>query len=151
MRLISGRYVRKAILVIALKQVSRYMASRDLVVVQSQLRILNGTTNHLIRIREVMFVMTVSASESSDRGHCIAAPARSACTLLIIGPGGGHISERYTGKRSDVDSYFHCGGTRQNIDCRTFMIPFIGAQIDVLEKQLEFFSLRKYILGLGGV
>ena len=59
----------QSICMIFLKKEGRYVTSCDLKVVKRQYRILNGTSNHGIRIAEEVFIVTISAAERDDSGN----------------------------------------------------------------------------------
>src|SRR5437867_11255085 len=97
-------------LVVPLQEVCCDVPSRDLRIIEGQRGVIDGSPNHLVWIREVVFVMTVGAAESRDCCDGIAAPASATSTLLVVCASGRHIAQRDAREGSDIYTDFHRRG-----------------------------------------
>src|SRR5262249_47790576 len=80
-------------LVVTLKQVRRDVTSRYLRVVEGKRRIIHSAPDHLVRMREVVLVMTVCAAKRSHGRHRVPSPARPTSALLVVCSGRRHVAE----------------------------------------------------------
>jgi hypothetical protein len=92
------------------------MTSDDLAVVESQPGVHHLSSNHRIRRREKMLVMTVCTTKRDNGGDGIAASTCASRPLLVASPGWWNIAKRYAGQFPNIYSHFHCGGAGKDIN-----------------------------------
>src|SRR6202022_4396261 len=117
------------------------MAARDFDVVQSKAGIIDVSPNHPVRMTEVVFVMSVDASERNDGSDRVASAPCPTRALLITGARWRHVAQGYARQGSDIDAYLHRRCAREDIDCGPGSSRIVRTQINILKQQLVFLCL----------
>src|SRR5437588_5147550 len=98
-------------------------------IIQIECRNTRRITDDLRRMCEIILIVTAKLCEREYCSQCTTAAACTACALLLVCDGRGHIAHSYAQKATNVNTHFHRGCDGKHIYAVIIRVLVIMQQV----------------------